>query len=226
MRGAFFSVEGRCEMTKILVSIMALVLTVLGATRAAAQDVDTGLYTLKDGAAKACLASAKAIPKTMDSVIDTRCSLVAFEVCMNKKSGVISQSQDAQRQCAMMKTRGGATACAQPCAEAMVLPKGGSGVVGRYANLTEGAARCYENRMKDVGGEDQERDACVVNSALQCLMNGSSRPDVNAAILRERKASCKSYAKQYPNGTCSSCKNGEVAYDFEKMKANDPMPLR
>lgn len=205
---------------------MALVLTVLGATQAAAQDVDTGLYTLKDGAAKACLASAKAIPKTMDSVIDTRCSLVAFEVCMNKKSGVISQSQDAQRQCAMMKTRGGATACAQPCAEAMVLPKGGSGIVGRYASLTEGAARCYETRMKDVSGEDQERDACVVNSALQCLMNGSSRPDVNAAILRERKASCKSYAKQYPNGTCGSCINGEVAYDFEKMKANDPMPLR
>lgn len=203
-----------------------LMLLSLASPSAMAQDVDTGLFTLKDGAAKACILQAKAIPKTMDSVIDTRCSLVAFEVCMNKKSGVISQSQDAQRQCTMMKTRGGANACAQPCAEAMVLPKGGNGSVGRYANLTEGAARCYENRMKELGGEDAERDACVVNSALQCLMNGSSRPDVNAAILRERKAACKSYAKQYPNGKCSQCKDGEVAYDFEKMKANDPMPLR
>lgn len=209
-------------MTRILVSIVVLALSF----ECAAQDVDTGLYTIKEGSAKACLLAAKAIPKTMDSVIDTRCSLVAFEVCMNKKSGIISQSQDALRQCAMMKTRGGPAACAQPCAAATLLPTGGSGVVDRYANLTAGAVRCYENRMKDVGGEDAERDACIVNGALQCLMNGSSRPEVNAAILRERKASCRSYAKQYPNGTCGACRNGEVAYDFDQMKANDPMPLR
>lgn len=182
-----------------------------------------GLYVLKDGAAKECIASAKSLPKTANTIVDTRCALVALEVCMNKRSGVISQSQDAKRQCLMMQQLAGPGACLQPCAEAQVLPVGGSASVGRYTNLTEGAKRCYDARMALVSNNAQE-NACSNNVALQCLENASSLPSVNAAILRERKSACSSYGKKYPAGSCGACSGKELSVDYERLKAADVIP--
>lgn len=159
------------------------------------------------------------VPVTGNSVIDTRCKLVAFEVCMNEEIGVISQSQDARKQCAIMKGLGGENACRQPCIKAAKLPVGGDGVVvthtATYKELTPYAVSCYKKRMDSVGNKDND---CNYNHALQCLMNGSKSPDVNAAILRERKNACKSFQTTY-GGACVPCsgENVRVNYDPSTM---------
>lgn len=172
-------------------------------------------------AAKNCLIAAKLQPKSGNSVVDTRCSLVAFEVCMNKAAGTISQSQDAQRQCAMMKQIGGANACLQPCIEALVLPVGGNGVVGRYTGLTTTSVDCYNNTLKGIDGKDEAVDECRLNGALACLQNASASPVVNAAILRERKSACKSYSQSYPRNACGACVEGRLWSDYEEQKKHD-----
>lgn len=173
-------------------------------------------------AAGACLDSAKAQPKTLNSVVDTRCSLVAFEVCMNKSKGVISQSQDAKRQCAMIKAITGPNTCLQPCIEALGLPVGGDGVVGRYTGLTKVSVDCYNSTLAGIDGKDEEKDECRLNSALECLQNASSLPAINAAILRERKNACKNYASSFPGNMCGSvCSNDRLRLDYEELKKHD-----
>ena len=191
-----------------------------------AQDVTAfgGLYDIKDGSAKACIASAKSIVKSGNSIVDTRCALVAFEVCMHEKSGIISQSQDAPRQCAMMKSIGGAQACAVPCAAVLALPTGGTGKVGKYTGLTEGAVRCHDNVMSEGISDDPKTNACASSRALQCLMNGSASPAVNAAIQRERLSACRGFAKLYPDGGCGACRGSELGLDYDKLKAADTLP--
>ncbi len=172
----------------------------------------------KNSAASDCMKSASLIAKTGNSVIDTRCSLVAFEVCMNKATGIISQSQGARKQCAIMQGLGGATACQLPCIAAAALPVGGSGIHGTYTGLTPFAVACHKDVMDKVGGVDEMADACNLNHALQCLMNGSSSPSVNAAILRQRKSECKSFHAAYPGGGCSACSNGDLRVDYDPSK--------
>lgn len=171
--------------------------------------------------ASACMDAAKAIPKTLNSVVDTRCSLVAFEVCMNKATGVISQSQDAKRQCAMVKEIGGASACLQPCAEAIGLPVGGSGAVDRYTGLTAASVSCYNATMSRIRGVNQAVDECNVNQALECLQNASSSPSVNEAILRERKSACHAFSSTFPNEGCSACSGNLPRVDYEELKKHD-----
>ncbi len=169
----------------------------------------------------ACLESAKAQPKTLNSLVDTRCSLVAFEVCMNKSKGVISQSQDAKRQCAMIKAITGPNTCMQPCIEALGLPIGGDGVVGRYTGLTKVSVDCYNSSLAGIDGKDEEKDECRLNSALACLQNASALPTINAAILRERKNGCKSYASSFPGKMCGVCSNDRLRVDYEEQKKHD-----
>ena len=169
----------------------------------------------------ACLDSAKAQPKTLNSVVDTRCSLVAFEVCMNKSKGVISQSQDAKRQCAVIKEITGPNTCMQPCIEALGLPIGGDGVVGRYTGLTKESVDCYNSSLAAILGKNEQEDECRLNNALACLQNASALPAVNAAILRERKNGCKSYASSFPGKVCVACSNDRLRVDYDQQKKHD-----
>jgi hypothetical protein len=177
-------------------------------------------------AAGECLTQAKSLPMTGNQIVDTRCSLVAFEVCMNRKTGYISQSQDARRQCAMIQTLAGASACQSTCLAASALPVGGSGRVDRYTGLTSEAVACYEARMASIGarGNDDEFNDCVANTALECLQNASSSPVVNAAIARERRSSCKSFHARYRQGRCGACFEDRPRVDYEAMKQTDILP--
>ncbi|MDO9199087.1 hypothetical protein [Rhodoferax sp.] len=171
--------------------------------------------------ASACMASVNAMPKTGNSVIDTRCKLVAFEVCMHEKIGTISQSQDSRKQCEIMQGLGGPAACRQPCIEAAKLPIGGSGTVvtkeNTYTELTPFAVACYKKIMDVPGGN---AGACSRNEALQCLMNGSSAAGVNAAIRQERKNACADFYQKYPNEPCVPCAKGEVRVDYDSRKVD------
>ncbi len=142
---------------------------------------------------------------------------------MNKAKGVISQSQDAKRQCAMVKEIGGANACLQPCLDALALPVGGKGVVGRYTGLTDAAVACYNMNIKAIDGKDEAKDDCKVNQALACLQNGSALPSVNAAILVDRKKACENYAASFPKNSCGpTCmSNGRLRIDYEEQKKHD-----
>lgn len=174
-----------------------------------------------DAPAGACMESVKKMPKTGNSVIDTRCSLVAFEVCMNKAIGTISQSQDSKKQCAIMQGLGGPTACRQPCIDATKLPVGGGGTVvtkeNTYTKLTPFAVSCYEKIMNVPGGNVS---ACDRNEALQCLMNGSSVPGVNAAIRQERKDACTVFYRQNPKNVCAACYKGHLRVDYDSKKVD------
>lgn len=168
---------------------------------------DEATRKARDEYAGQCMALDSSVPKTGNGVIDMRCSLVAFEVCMNRKTGIISQSQGAKQNCAIIKGIGGAAACKVPCDAATTLPVGGDGTAGRYKGLTPAAVACYDQRI--VAASNQTTPglkACGVNLAVTaCLYNGSSSPSVNAAILREAKAGCASFHKKYPGETCSAC---------------------
>lgn len=172
---------------------------------------------------KTCRAAANQSP-TNNSIVDYRCSLVAFEVCMHRQMGVISQSQDSKKQCAIIQDLGGPAACRQPCLDAAALPKGGNEVVttpeGTYSGLTKFAASCYSNLLKKEGGK---LSACGRNEALQCLMNGSSSTDVNEAIRQERKNACGEYHIKHPNGACTPCAKGILRVDYDPKKIDlDP----
>lgn len=164
-----------------------------------------------------CMDSAKLIPKTGNPVIDTRCSLVAFEVCIYQKTGFISQSQGTKKQCAIIQGLGGATACQQPCIAAADLPVGGNGRVGRYTGLTAAAVSCYNERIDRKDGVDKQRDACNQNLALQCLMNGSSSARVNEDILQERKNGCIVFHRIYGEG-CLACSGDKIRVDYDPTK--------
>jgi hypothetical protein len=172
----------------------------------------------RNAAVGKCMASAKFTQKTGNPVIDSRCSLVAFEVCMNKETGIISQSQGTTKQCTIMKGLGGATACLQPCAEALALPVGGKGAVDRYTGLTPAAVSCYNGVMDRLTDGDESENACNANVAMQCLMNGSSSPVVNAAILRDRKGECQSFYKRYPGKACVACFKDNLRVDYDPLK--------
>ena len=161
----------------------------------------------RDEHASQCMAMDASVPKTGNGVVDMRCSLVAFEVCMNRKTGIISQSQGAKQNCAIIKGIGGAAACKIPCDAATTLPVGGDGTAGRYKGLTPAAVACYDQRIVAASNQTTPSlKACGVNLAVTaCLYNGSSSPGVNAAILREAKAGCASFHKKYPGETCSAC---------------------
>jgi hypothetical protein len=161
-----------------------------------------------------CMEAVKNVPKTGNSVVDTRCSLVAFEVCMNKSAGIISQSQDSKKQCQIIQELGGAAACQQPCMDATKLPVGGSGVVttarGTYTGLTPFAVACYNKTKSD--------DVCSHNEALQCLMNASSSEEINSAIRLERKNSCDELNRNQKNHACTACSAGGPRVDFDPKK--------
>ena len=177
----------------------------------------------KSAPAAECMKSVSIMEKSGNSVVDTRCALVAFEVCMNKSIGTISQSQDSKKQCSIIKGIGGANACQQPCIDAVKLPTGGSGSVttkeGSYTKLTSFAVSCYNKAMGN-SNVNQGDETCSRNEALECLMNGSSLPDVNAAIQRERKNACRIFDAKFPHAACTPCKQGgglRVDYDQSKI---------
>lgn len=173
-----------------------------------------------DAVAKMCMESVKAMPKSGNSVVDMRCALVAFEVCIYKGNGTISQSQDARKQCAIMKGLGGPTACQQPCEDAASLPVGGDGIVqtpgGLYTGMTPFAVACYRDTMKKATPGNPV--TCVQNDALQCLMNGSASPEVNAAIRKERYAACAQLLKDHPQNACVACYEGKPRVDYAPNK--------
>lgn len=173
-----------------------------------------------NGAAGHCLTSAKTLPKSGNSVVDTRCSLVAFEMCMHQAMGTISQSQDSRKQCAIMQDLAGPDACKQPCAAAARLPVGGDGVIvtpgGTYAGLTPFAVTCYKETLGKSGGGTP--GVCVQNSALQCLMNGSASAEVNTAIRRERISACAALQRDSANVQCSACIDGMPRVDYAPGK--------
>ena len=173
-----------------------------------------------DAVAKNCLDSVKAMPKSGNSVVDMRCSLVAFEVCVYKGNGTISQSQDSRKQCGIIKGLGGPAACQQPCEEAAKLPTGGDGVVqtpgGLYTGMTPFAVACYRDTMQKALPSNPA--ACVQNEALQCLMNGSASPEVNAAIRKERHGTCAQLLKDHPQNTCVACYEGKPRVDYAPNK--------
>lgn len=172
----------------------------------------------RNAAAGACMESAKSIPKTGNPVVDTRCSLVAFEVCMHKATGIISQSQGTTKQCTIIQGLGGAAACQPYCTMAAALPVGGKGKAAlTYTGLTPAAVSCYDDVMDRIDGVNKENDDCNHNHALQCLMNGSASPSVNAAILRDRKSACKSFNATYGGG-CSACAGDNVRVDYDPAK--------
>ncbi len=179
--------------------------------------VDFGSYDAaaknkRDTSASECLGQDAAIVKTGNSIVDMRCSLVAFEVCMNRKTGIISQSQEAKENCTLIKRVGGAGACKAPCDAVTGLPVGGDGVVGRYKGLTSAAVNCYDTAIVRAGKEsDPGKKACLVSHAVTaCLYNASSLPEVNAAILREATAGCQRLTRNYPDGNCQSCINWQL----------------
>jgi hypothetical protein len=171
--------------------------------------------------ASTCMATVETIAKTGNPIIDTRCKLVAFEVCMHKAIGTISQSQDSKRQCEIMRGLGGPNACLQPCIDAATLPIGGSGTVvtkaNTYSGLTDFAVACY---TKIVNSSNKGISACDRNEALQCLMNGSSIPSVNSAIRQERQSSCAEHYKKSPNEVCVACNKGEMRVDYDPKKVD------
>ena len=175
-----------------------------------------------DAVAKNCLESAKALPKSGNSVVDMRCSLVAFEVCIYKGNGTISQSQDARKQCSIIKGLGGLAACQQPCEEAASLPVGGDGVVqtpgGLYTGMTPFAVACYRDTLAKAPIGNPA--VCVQNDALQCLMNGSALPEVNAAIRKERHAACAQLQKDKPLNACVACFEGKPRVDYAPDKVD------
>lgn len=175
-----------------------------------------------DAVAKNCLESAKALPKSGNSVVDMRCSLVAFEVCLYKGNGTVSQSQDSRKQCGIIKGLGGAAACQQPCEEAATLPVGGDGVVqtpgGLYTGMTPFAVACYRDTFAKAPLGNPP--VCVQNDALQCLMNGSASPEVNAAIRKERYAACAQLQKDKPLNACVACFEGKPRVDYAPDKVD------
>ena len=175
-----------------------------------------------DAVAKNCLESAKALPKSGNSVVDMRCSLVAFEVCIYKGNGTISQSQDSRKQCGIIKGLAGPAACQQPCEEAASLPVGGDGVVQTpgclYTGMTPFAVACYRDTLtKALPGNPA---VCLQNDALQCLMNGSASPEVNAAIRKERHAACAQLQKDKPLNACVACFEGKPRVDYAPDKVD------
>ena len=166
----------------------------------------------RDEHASQCMAMDASVPKTGNGVVDMRCSLVAFEVCMNQKTGIISQSQESRQHCTVLKGIGGAGACKAPCEAVATLPVGGEGVVARYKGLTPAAVACYDERITAAGkARTASAKACGVNEAVTaCLYNGSSSRSVNAAILREAKAGCASFKSRYPKEICPACTNWQL----------------
>ena len=171
--------------------------------------------------ASACMASVNEMPTSGNLVIDTRCKLVAFEVCMHKTIGTISQSQDSRKHCEILQGLGGPATCRQPCIEASKLPIGGSGTVvtqeNTYAGLTPFAVACYKKIMDVPGGN---AGTCARNEALQCLMNGSAEPTVNSAIRQERKNACADFYQKHPNVPCVPCIKGKVRVDYDSKKVD------
>lgn len=176
---------------------------------------------IDDSSVEKCQDSVNKIPSTNNSVVDFRCKLVTFEVCMNKSIGTISQSQDSLKQCEIMKGLAGPRACAEACSEAAKLPTGGNGSVttnnGTYNDLTPFAVACFK---KIVGSTNLlgEVNSCGRNEALQCLINSSKHASINAKILEERKNACKEYHSKFPNAPCIACINGEVRLDYDPKK--------
>lgn len=175
---------------------------------------------VSDAVVKPCMDSAKKASQTGNSVIDMRCALVAFEVCIHKANGTVSQSQDSAKQCKIMQGLGGASTCQQPCAEAAQLPVGGSGVVttpsGTYTGLTPFAVTCYKETLGKSSGI--RSPLCARNEALQCLMNGSSSPEVNAAIRKERSEQCIIMHRESPQAVCAACVGDKPRVDYAPGK--------
>ena len=173
-----------------------------------------------DAQALACRESVKAVTVTGSGIAQVRCRLVAYETCMNKALGIVSQSQDTARQCTIIQALAGPAACGEPCEAASRLPKGGSGVVsvkgaGTFTGLTPFAVDCFQG-FADAGAVTE--GSCAYNQALQCLMNGSAAPAVNDAIRALRQRSCKQYATDHPDQACSACSQGAPRVDHDPRK--------
>lgn len=187
--------------------------------------------TRKAGEARAmqaeqtCRTRAQTFKVPGSSVAEYRCGLVAYETCMNAELGLISQSQDTGKQCTIIRGLAGDGACAQPCADAAKLPRGGNRAVtlpsGRsIGGLTEFAAACHQEILSKGGGPEA---ACMRNQALQCLINASADPAVNQAIRDERRAACRSWHDTHPGESCSACNGVEPRVDFDSRKIDlDP----
>lgn len=170
----------------------------------------------RSSAVKICKGRSTSLPKTGNSIVDTRCSLVAFEVCMYEETGVISQSQGSKKQCTIIKGLGGADACKLPCLAAAALPVGGNGKVDKYSGLTETSVKCYDSVVNTrIPGKKEENDDCNLNHALSCLINASSSPGVNAEILRDRKQGCFDFNSKYPGVVCSACYGKDVRVNYD-----------
>ena len=173
---------------------------------------DAATLKARNEYAAQCMAQNSSVPKSGNDLVDMRCSLVAFEVCMNQSTGIISQSQGAKDNCNLIKSVGGPNACQAPCAAAVALPVGGTESVGRYKGLTPAASACYDERMVSASKQPTpSAKACGVNAAVTaCLYNGSSLPEVNAAILREAQAGCANFKSRFPNDSCQACVNWQL----------------
>ncbi len=155
-----------------------------------------------------CMRAKASAPSTGNSVVDTRCGLVVFEVCLQKAIGMISQSQDARKQCTIIKELGGKGACEPACSQAQELISGGSGSVttrvATYTGLTPFAVSCFEA----AGGPEAAMgtgQTCARNAALECLVNASSSATTNAAIRLERTNACRELDKSDPRTQCVQC---------------------
>ena len=148
--------------------------------------------------ARECLLAGQSLVQNskgdLDLVVNTRCALVMSEVCMQQKTGAISQSQSSGKQCEIIKGLAGAQACEPACSDAGKLKSGGSATVqtpyGSFAGLTDFALSCY---TKILGTHTGDPNTCETNQAMQCLINASADQAVNAQIRAARQQSCQTY---------------------------------
>lgn len=170
--------------------------------------------------AQACREAMKTVTVSGSGIAQMRCRLVAYETCMHRELGIISQSQDSARQCTVIQQLAGPTACGEPCAEAAKLPKGGGGVVTlsggqRFPGLTAFAVDCYQGHASKLSLSE---GSCGYNEALQCLTNGSSDAGTNDAIRALRRRSCERLNAEHPDQPCSACVKGAPRVDFDPRK--------
>ena len=170
-------------MRKLLISISILL---LAGGSVMAQTSNPSATSVSNQAAGACMLSAKSIPKTLNSVVDTRCSLVAFEVCISKTTGYSSQSQEAKKQCAMIKEIGGATACLQPCIEVLSLSVGSSGTEGIFPDALKNVitTAANEGRQSSVIGSATNGGTTTEKPPAQSQLNSVLSTSDSAALVK------------------------------------------
>lgn len=82
--------------------------------------VSNDVVAQRRAAAQKCKATSK--QNTGDPQADTGCSIVAFDVCIYKSTGVTAYNQEAKIQCKILKETFGGRVCKTPCVEAASLP--------------------------------------------------------------------------------------------------------